>query len=129
MSRLLPLLLALLVSCAPVAQLAQPGEQATLTRDGLSLLLSNPGPDALTGDPSRPGDGPALTIDGAALQPDAQAATWCRQTTPARWACNLPTIPAGQRLRVVFVAGEVRDAGVWAYRPGLGARPVIVWLR
>ncbi|GAA5514756.1 hypothetical protein Dcar01_03517 [Deinococcus carri] len=118
-----------LASCAPVAQLAQPNEHATLTRENGSLVLANPGPDALTGDPSRAGDGPALTALGTGLTPDAAAATWCR-TNAARtqFTCNLPNVPAGQQVRVTL-AGTVLDAGVLAYRESVGARPVLVWLK
>lgn len=121
-------LLAVLPGCAPAAQLAQPNERATLTRSGLSLVVTNPGPDALTGDPSRTGDGPALTVQGTGLVPAAQAAQWCEAVTSSRWACTLPGVPAGQRLRVTFTAGTLLDAAVFAYRPSLGARPVILWM-
>lgn len=133
MKRLLIACLFSLTACAPVAQLAQPGEKATLTRDGQSLLLSNPGPDALTGDPTRVGDGPALTLEGSGdLALDMAAQAWCKPVTVPvgrRYACNLPTIPAGQRLRLTWTAGTVSDAGVIAYRPSLGVRPVLVWLQ
>jgi hypothetical protein len=132
MKRLLILAAVLLCGCAPVAQLAQPNERATLTRDGMSVLLTNPGPDALTGDPTRPGDGPALTLQGSAdLALDEAARGWCQPVTVAtgrRFACNLPTVLAGQRLRVTWTAGTVTDAGVIAYRPSLGVRPVLIWL-
>lgn len=118
-----------LTACAPVAQLAQPTERATLTRDGLSLLLTNPGPDNLTGDPSRPGDGPALVADGTNLWPDAQAAAWCKTDSGhTRLMCNLPVVPPGQRLRITFT-GTVNDAGAMAYRPSQGARPIVIWLK
>lgn len=123
---ILPLLLA---SCAPLTQMAQPREQATLTRDGQSLLLTNPGPDALTGDPSRPGDGPALVASGVGLSPDATAATWCKSNADkTRLICALPPVPAGQRLRVTMT-GTLLDAGAMAYRPSRGAKPVVVWLK
>ncbi|MDP9766475.1 hypothetical protein [Deinococcus enclensis] len=132
MKRLLILAAVLLSACAPVAQLAQPGEKATLTRDGQSLLLTNPAPDALTGDPGRAGDGPALTVNGTAdLALDETARAWCQPVTVAtgrRYACNLPTVPAGQRQRVTWTAGQVTDAAVLGYRPGLGPRPVLIWL-
>lgn len=132
--RLIPFLsLLALTSCAPVAQMLQPKEQATLTREvgalTTTLLLTNPGPDALTGDPTRTGDGPALTLSGTDLRPDQVAERWCRVNTErTRLSCNLPNVPAGQRLRVLLL-GEVQDGGVIAYRPSLGARPVLVWLR
>ncbi|MBB5234492.1 hypothetical protein [Deinococcus budaensis] len=117
-------------SCAPVAQLAQPGEAATLTRDGASLLLSNPGPDALTGDPGRAGDGPALTVEGSGLVPDDQAALWCKSNgMKTRLSCNLPNVPAGSRLRVTLMAGQVGDALLLAYRASKGAVPVFVALK
>lgn len=129
MKRVLLLAALALSACAPVAQLAQPQERATLIRDGQSLLLANPGPDALTGDPSRAGDGPALTVLGVNLVPDAGAAAWCvPNASRTQLACNLPDVQVGQRVRVT-VAGEVRDAAVLAYRPGLGARPVLIWLK
>ncbi|WP_339098331.1 hypothetical protein WDJ50_18360 (plasmid) [Deinococcus sp. VB142] len=122
-----------LTSCAPVAQLLQPKERATLTREtgalATTLLLTNPGPDALTGDPTREGDGPALTVSGTDLRPDQVAQTWCRTNAErTRLSCNLPNVPAGQRLRLLLM-GQVQDGGVIAYRPSLGPRPVLVWLR
>lgn len=127
MKGLLILVAVLLTGCAPLAQLAQPAERATLTRDGLTLTLTNPGPDALTGDPAR-ADGPALTVQGAGLVPDAQAAQWCRSASATSWACALPDVPAGGARRVAFTAGTIRDAAVFGYRPGLGPRPVVIWL-
>ncbi|GGB62510.1 hypothetical protein [Deinococcus soli (ex Cha et al. 2016)] len=128
MREILAALLVLLTACAPLVQVAQPAERATLTRAGLSVTLTNPGPDALTGDPSRAGDGVALTVQGAGLVPDAQAAQWCRAATSTSWACTLPDVPAGQRLEVTFTAGTLLDAAVFTYRPSLGARPVILWM-
>ena len=119
-----------LAACAPAVQLAQPNERATLTQDGQSLLLTNPGPDALVGDPGRPGDGPVLAVDGAGLALDVVATRWCTvNTARTRADCTLPDVPAGQRLRVTFTAGQIHDAAVLAYRPGLGSRPVAVWLK
>lgn len=130
MKKVLLLAVLALTSCAPLAQLAQPREAATLTRDGQSLLLGNPGPDALTGDPGRPGDGPALTVDGAGLVPDEAAARWCRANEArTRVDCTLPEVPARQRLRVTFTSGVINDAAVLAYRAGSGSRPVLVWLK
>lgn len=127
MKRLLILVAVLLTGCAPLAQLAQPAERATLTRDGLTLTLTNPGPDALAGDPAR-ADGPALTVQGTGLMPDAQATQWCKAASATSWACDLPDVPAGSARRVTFVAGTIRDAAVFGYRPGLGPRPVVIWL-
>lgn len=132
MKRLLIACLLILTACAPAAQLAQPNERATLTREGMSLLLTNLGPDALTGDPGRVGDGPALTVNGSAdLALDEAARAWCQPVTVAtgrRYACNLPEVPAGHRLRVTWTAGQVTDAAVLGYRPGLGPRPLLIWL-
>ncbi len=129
MKKLLILSVLALTSCAPLVQLAQPKEKATLTRDGQRLLLTNPGPDALTGDPSRPGDGPALVADGTNLWPDTQASAWCKTDgRHTRLMCNLPVVPPGQRLRITFT-GTVNDAGTMAYRPSQGARPIVIWLK
>ena len=128
MKRLILLCALSLSACAPLAQLAQPGEAARLTQDGLSLVISNPGPDALTGDPSRATPGGVLTVDGAGLTPDSQAAGWCKLNTSARYDCQLPEIPAGQRLRVTFTAGAINDAALLAYRASRGAVPVAVFL-
>jgi hypothetical protein len=133
--RLLLLLAALsLTACAPVAGLTQGQDRVPLTRDGRDLLIVNPGPGALTGDPTRPGDGPALTMTGSAdLTLDATAQTWCTLATssaPREYRCNLPTIPGGSQLRVVVTAGQVSDAGGLAYRAGKSAwQPVLLWLR
>ncbi|GAQ23930.1 hypothetical protein DEIGR_400063 [Deinococcus grandis] len=129
MTRLLAALLVLLTACAPLVQVAQPDERATLTRAGLSVTLTNPGPDALTGDPSRAGDGVALTVQGVGLVPDAQAAQWCRAATSTSWACTLPDLPVGTSRRVTFTAGTLLDAAAFGYRPSLGARPVLIWLQ
>lgn len=128
MKRILLSLVAVLASCAPLVQIAQPSERATLSRVGLTLTVDNPGPDALTGDPSRAGDGVALTVHGSGLTPDAQAAQWCRQSAPDAWACNVPEIAAGSRRSVTFTAGLITDAAAFGYRPSLGARPVLLWL-
>lgn len=129
MRRLLAALLVLLTACAPLVQVAQPAERATLTRSGLSVTLTNPGPDALIGDPSRAGDGVALTVQGVGLVPDAQAAQWCRAATSTSWACTLPDVPVGSSRRVTFTAGTLLDAAAFGYRPLLGARPVLIWLQ
>lgn len=132
MKKVLILAALALTSCAPLTQLVQPKEQATLTRETGALtttvLLTNPGPDALTGDPTRTGDGPALTLSGSDLRPDQVAERWCR-TNPGRTrlSCNLPEVSAGQRLRVLL-QGQVQDGAVIAYRPSSGARPVVLWL-
>jgi hypothetical protein len=93
MERLLLLCALTMTACAPIAQLAQPGEAARLTQDGLSLLVSNPGPDSLTGDPSRQTPGGVLTVDGVGLVPDDQAKQWCTLNSSARWDCPLPRSP------------------------------------
>lgn len=129
MKRFLIFILVLLTACAPLVQVAQPDERATLTRAGLSVTLTNPGPDALTGDPSRAGDGVALTVQGVGLVPDAQAAQWCRAATSTSWACTLPDLPGGSSRRVTFTAGTLLDAAAFGYRPSLGARPVLIWLQ
>ncbi|MCD0174398.1 hypothetical protein IHN32_00305 [Deinococcus sp. 14RED07] len=128
MKRVLMFILVLLTACAPLVQVVQPAERATLTRAGLSVTLNNPGPDALTGDPSRAGDGVALTVQGVGLVPDAQAAQWCRAVTSTSWACTLPDLPVGSSRRVTFTAGTLLDAAAFGYRPSLGARPVLIWL-
>lgn len=129
MKRFLIFILVLLTACAPLVQVAQPAERATLTRAGLSVTLTNPGPDALTGDPSRAGDGVALTVQGVGLVPDAQAAQWCHAATSTSWACTLPDLPVGSSRRVTFTAGTLLDAAAFGYRPSLGARPVLIWLQ
>ncbi|UQN10346.1 hypothetical protein [Deinococcus sp. QL22] len=122
-----------LASCAPVAQLLQPAERSTLTRDGSSLVLTNPGPDALTGDPTKPTDGPALTIDTSdTLRLDAVAQAWCTSekiSVGLRWSCNVPNLLPGTQIRVRFEDGTVIDATVLAYRPSSGVRPVSIWLK
>lgn len=131
----------LLAACAPVAQVLQPGETATITQQGLSLVIVNPGPDALTGDPSVPGDGPALNVRGVNIRPDAAAAAWCEQAPVSadmvRWICNLPSIPADANaaLRVTFVANDastaarLTSASLAAYRASKGSVPVVVYAR
>ena len=116
----------------PEVNLTEPLSQSLIREtDALTttLLLTNPGPDALTGDPTRTGDGPALTLSGADLRPDQVAERWCYANAKrTRLSCNLPNVPAGQRLRVLLM-GEVQDGAVIAYRLSSGARPVLVWLR
>ncbi|UQN05426.1 hypothetical protein [Deinococcus sp. QL22] len=122
-----------LVACAPALQAVQPNERATLTRDGQSLVLTNPGPDALTGDPTAPSDGVALTIDGSdALLLDAQGQKWCtveKKSFGSRWSCKLPTIAPNTRLRVAWLGGTVNDAAGLAYRPSSDATQIVIWLK
>ncbi|UQN09385.1 hypothetical protein [Deinococcus sp. QL22] len=96
-------------------------------------MLTNPGPDALTGDPTKPTDGPALTIDTSdTLRLDAVAQAWCTSekiSIGLRWSCNVPNLLPGTQVRVRFEGGTVIDATVLAYRPGSGIRPVSVWLK
>ncbi|OLV20122.1 hypothetical protein [Deinococcus marmoris] len=139
----LAIILALTLSaCAPVAQVLQPGEKATLTQQGLSLVVTNPGPDALTGDPSVAGDGPALNVRGVNIKPDAGAAAWCEEVkidVGMRWRCGLPEIPFDAvrltPLRITFVpndaslAAQITSASLAAYRPSKGAVPVVVYAR
>lgn len=118
-----------LTACAPVAQLAQPGEAARLSQEGLSLLVSNPGPDSLTGDPSRKTPGGVLTVAGMGLVPDDQAKQWCTLNSSARWDCELPEIKAGERIRVTFTSGVINDANFIAYRASKGGVPVVLPLK
>lgn len=122
----------ILTARAPGAHLAQPNERATPTRDGHSLLLTNTGLAVLNGDPCRVGDGPVLTVNGSAdLVLDEATRRWCQPVTVAagrRYACNLPDVLAGPRLRVTWTAGQVADAAVLGYRPRMGPRPVLIWL-
>ncbi|CAM3837198.1 hypothetical protein [Deinococcus frigens] len=117
-----------LSACAPIAQLAQPGE-AKIIQEGLSLLVPNTGVDALTGDPSRQTPGGVLTVSGLGLVPDAEAKTWCTLNTSARWDCRLPEIGAGQRARVTFSSGVINDAVFAGYRASKGGVPVFLFLK
>lgn len=137
MKKVLLLTMLALTACTPIVNRAQPQERSALRLDGLSVLVVNPGPDDLTGDRSREGDGPALNVRGVNIQPDQAARAWCTSNSPqsgVRWACNLPDVPAGQQLRVTFVpvntqqSGRITDAALWAYRPSLKAVPIIRWL-
>lgn len=118
-----------MTACAPIAQLAQPGEAARLTQDSLSLLIANPGPDSLTGDLARNQPGGVLTVDGMGLVPDAQAAQWCKLNTSMRWDCFVPEIKAGERLRVTFTSGVINDSNFLGYRASKGAVPVVLPLK
>lgn len=103
-----------LTACAPALQLAQ-GERASLTRDGQSILLSNPGPDTA--------ESPALLIVGAVSGlPDV-----CRPRSPGVWGCALPDVPAGQRYRLAY-SGTVNAGSVTFYRASAGVRPVYLEL-
>ncbi|MDV6376018.1 hypothetical protein [Deinococcus arenicola] len=137
---LITLLALTLSACAPAAQLLQPDEKATLAVQGLSVLMTNPGPDALTGDKSVAGDGPALNVVGVNIKPDAVAAPWCEEVTlkaGVRWVCNLPEIPAdaNRPLRVTFVGDvgsetpQLMRADLAAYRASLGAKFVVLYSR
>lgn len=131
-----------LVSCAPsalsgAAGAALPGavtaiqnDAATLTLDGLStVVITNPGPDALTGDPTRPGDGVSIVVTGtAALQPVGESVAVCDRLTDRRYACHLLTVPTGAPLRLAFSA-PVRDAVLQGYRPSRGATPITLFLK
>lgn len=137
MKKMLLLTMLALTGCAPLMNRAQPQEHSSMKLNGLSIVIANPGPDELTGDRSREGDGPALNVRGVNIQPDQTAKSWCVSGAPesgVRWACNLPDIPAGQQLRVTFAPvntqqpGRITDAALWAYRPSLKAVPVVRWL-
>ena len=129
MKRLFLLCALTMTACAPLAQLAQPGEPARLTQDGLSLLVSNSGPDALTGDPSRNIPGGVLTVDGLGLVPDDQARQWCTLNSSMRWDCFVPEIKAGERIRVTFTSGVINDAVFIGYRASKGGVPVVLPLK
>ncbi|GGO18802.1 hypothetical protein [Deinococcus humi] len=129
MKRLLLLCALTMTACAPIAQLAQPDESARLTQDGLSLLVSNPGPESLTGDPSRNIPGGVLTVDGLGLTPDDQAKQWCMLNSSARWDCFVPEVKAGERVLVTFTSGVINDAMFTGYRASRGAVPVVLMLK
>lgn len=117
-----------LSACAPIAQLAQPGE-AKIVQEGLSLLVPNTGVDALTGDPSRKTPGGVLTVSGVGLVPDVEAKAWCKLNSSARWDCVLPEIKAGERSRVTFTTGVINDAVFTGYRASKGGVPVFLLLK
>jgi len=145
--RLLVVLLAcVLASCGPLlqqgVQLAQGGLEAvqndpgTLTRDGVSILLNNPGPEAMIGNPNLAGDGVAVDIQGSDDLVIAAPPAWrCSLAKPGRWHCDVPNIAAGTRARfspglnpVTKTVGTITDAYAAFYRPATGARPIILGL-
>lgn len=137
-----------LTACTPALQRAAPAvvdtatsatqllQHVSLTRDVLSLLLNNTGSDALTGN-GTPGDGPGLVVTGENIRPDEAAQAWCKPLPVAaavRWSCNLPDVPAAQRLRVTFVPvgpgpAAIVQASGFAYRPSAPGLPVFYELR
>jgi hypothetical protein len=130
--------LGLLAACAPAVNLVQPAEQSRLTRDGLTLMVSNLGPGALTGNPAVPGDGPLLRVEGVGIVPTGPALAWCKPSSSivavgVAWRCMLPLLPPGAPpLGVPFEASlppgaapAITDAALFGYR---GDRAVIRWL-
>lgn len=123
MKRALLALVAVLVTACGL-----PPERSTVTVQGLTVTVGNPGPGPLTGDPTRQGDGVSLRIRGVDLTPTGDAARWCRATEPGRWACVLPQIPEGRALQVTFTGrtgARIGSADLAAYRPARGSLPVL----
>ena len=114
------LALTVLASCAPLQRTA-----VLMTADSTGLSVVNTTGSELHGDPSRPGNGAGLVIDGTAdYTPDAKGLKVCQPTPrPGRYACNLPAIPAGTTLHIGTAAGTVLAAQGLAYA-GLGTLPV-----
>ena len=106
------------------------GEAGTITFSAPTLLITNPGTDAITNAVGCMDNGPALNVRGVNIKPDAVA-------VGVRWRCNLPEIPANadHPLRVTFVADvggetpQVTRADLAAYRPSLGAKLVALFSR
>ncbi|GGR11272.1 hypothetical protein [Deinococcus ruber] len=114
MKKLLLLSLIALASCAPALQTVQQ-EQGSLVQVGPSILLKNPGPGPMTGDPSRVGDGPNIAVFGSAdLSLDAP----CYLRKVGTWACPVTDVPENQQYRVNIMTGSVSGASVTFYRAG-----------
>lgn len=140
-------LLALLASCAPAVQsvvktgvgLAGPAvelaehDPATFAFESKDALLTNKGADAMTGDPSRPGDGVSLVVVGTAdLVVSAQVggAEACMTGTRAGyWRCFVPAILPGQAFRVVPTRGAIQSGSACYYRARRGGLPLCKTLR
>ncbi|MDR6330606.1 hypothetical protein [Deinococcus soli (ex Cha et al. 2016)] len=123
MKRALLALVAVLVTACGL-----PPERSTITVQGLTVTVGNPGPGPLTGDPTRKGDGVALRIRGVDLTPTGDAARWCQAVNAVRWGCVLPEIPEGSALQATFTGGtgaRVEKADLAGYRPGRGTLPVL----
>ena len=115
MKRLLLASTLLLSACAPFLQTVQ-GEQASLARDGQSILFKNPGPDTA--------EAPALLIVGTDL---SISDSRCTRRASGAVGCVLPDTPAGQQFRLPFT-GKVSTASLTFYRASKGARPVYLEL-
>ena len=76
-----------LVSCAPLLQTVQ-GEAGSVSRDGSSIILSNPGPDAMTET--------VMRVEGTDLLLGAP----CEYRAPNVYGCLIGTVPAGSKYRV-----------------------------
>ncbi len=105
-----------------------PPERSSVTVQDLTVQVSNPGPGALTGDPTREGDGPVLQVRGTDLTPAGDAARWCTSPAAGRWSCVLPQIPQASTLTVRFTGGvgaRISSADFAAYSPARGSLPVL----
>lgn len=103
-------------------------ERSTVTVQGLTVTVGNPGPGPLTGDPTRKGDGVALRSRGVDLTPTGDAARWCQAVNAVRWGCVLPQIREGRALQATFTGGagaRIGSADLAAYRPARGSLPVL----
>ncbi|ULH15979.1 hypothetical protein MF271_04930 [Deinococcus sp. KNUC1210] len=114
MKLLLLLSLIGLASCAPALQTVQ-REQGSLVQIGPSILLKNPGPGPMTGDPSRVGDGPNIAVFGSV---DLSLGAPCSLRKLGTWVCPVIDVPEGQQYRVNIMAGSVSGASATFYRAG-----------
>lgn len=128
-----------LAACAPtlvpgpreVLATVQGESGAAFVRAGSAAVrVVNTSGEAFGGDPGRPGDGPALLVEGTpGLAPGAEAAAWCApRARPGWWGCVLPSVAPGAHLDVVFTGGAVLDASLTYYRASKGARPILLYL-
>ena len=121
-------LLTLTVLTLGLGSCGLPPERMSVAVQGLTVQINNPGPGALTGDPTRTGDGPVLRVRGIDLIPSGDAARWCTSPVVGRWTCVLPEIPKDTTLPVTFTGGpaaRLNSADFAAYRAGRGSLPVL----
>ena len=98
------LLCTILASCAPLIAKVQ-GEAGSITRDGTSIYLNNPGPGPMTE--------AVMRLEGLGL---VLGAPCVARTTSGVWGCVLKDIPEGEKFKLTPTSGTVTKASANFYR-------------
>ena len=103
MNRLLLLPLLLLAACAPLVQTVQ-GERGSLVRDGIAVVLTNPGPGDMTET--------VMRVEGVGLTLGAP----CEVRAVGVYGCLIGTVPEGKKYNVMPLTGTISRAASNFYR-------------